>query len=69
MTRAAFTLMAVILWPAPAPLYRLRGRFRRRILIKSASRSELRRLIVAWRDQRDSSSVREAIDIDPLDMS
>lgn len=62
-------LRTELLGPAPAPLYRLRGRFRRRILIKSASRSELRRLIVAWRDQRDSSSVREAIDIDPLDMS
>ena len=58
-----------ILGPAPAPLYRLRGRFRRQILLKSPTRNDLRRLIAAWSSRRESSSaVREIIDIDPVDM-
>jgi primosomal protein N' (replication factor Y) (superfamily II helicase) len=58
-----------VLGPAPAPLYRLRGRFRRQILLKSPSRKDLRRLIAAWLGRRETlSTVRESIDIDPLDM-
>jgi primosomal protein N' (replication factor Y) len=58
-----------VLGPAPAPLYRLRGRFRRQILLKAPSRNDLRRLITAWQARRVSSSnVREIIDIDPVDM-
>jgi primosomal protein N' (replication factor Y) len=67
--RSELGLRTELLGPAPAPLYRLRGRFRRRILLKSPSRSELRRLIIAWKEERDSSAVRETMDIDPLDMS
>jgi primosomal protein N' (replication factor Y) len=56
--------------PAPAPLYRLRGRFRRRILLKSASRADLRHLISAWTSCREpATAVREFVDIDPVDMS
>ena len=62
-------LRVEILGPAPAPLYRLRGRFRRQILLKSHSRNDLRRLIAAWFIRRESSTaVREIIDIDPVDM-
>jgi primosomal protein N' (replication factor Y) len=58
-----------VLGPAPAPLYRLRGRFRRQILLKSPSRNDLRRLIAAWLARREPvSTVREIIDIDPVDM-
>ena len=58
-----------ILGPAPAPLYRLRGRFRRQILLKAPNRNDLRRLVAAWQARRDSSSaVRETMDIDPIDM-
>ena len=64
-----FRLRVEILGPAMAPLYRLRGRFRRQILLKSAGRHDLRRVVTAWRDRRDvASTVRELIDIDPVDM-
>ncbi|HEX9078222.1 MAG TPA: primosomal protein N' [Desulfuromonadaceae bacterium] len=62
-------LRVEILGPAPAPLYRLRGRFRRQILLKSATRGDLRRLLSAWLTRREpGSTVRETIDIDPVDM-
>jgi primosomal protein N' (replication factor Y) len=62
-------LRAEILGPAMAPLYRLRGRFRRQILLKSPRRSDLRILVSTWQNRRDSSSlVREIMDIDPIDM-
>jgi len=58
-----------ILGPAPAPLYRLRGRFRLQILLKAPARSDLRRLIAAWLSRREAApQVREYIDIDPLDL-
>ena len=58
-----------VLGPAPAPLYRLRGRFRRQILLKAPDRGDLRRLIAAWLARREPvSNVREFIDIDPVDM-
>jgi primosomal protein N' (replication factor Y) len=53
-----------------APLYRLRGRFRRQILLKSATRNDLRRLVSAWQTgHAPPATVRELIDIDPVDMS
>jgi primosomal protein N' (replication factor Y) len=62
-------LRVELLGPAPAPFYRLRGRFRRQILLKSADRSTLRRLIILWRGCRKGDSrVREVIDIDPVNM-
>ncbi len=62
-------LRVEILGPAQAPLYRLRGRYRRQILLKAPSRNDLRRLIAAWMARRTSSStIREIIDIDPVDM-
>jgi primosomal protein N' (replication factor Y) len=62
-------LRVEILGPVPAPLYRLRGRFRRQILLKSPTRNDLRRLIVAWQHNRKpASAIRENIDIDPIDM-
>jgi primosomal protein N' (replication factor Y) len=58
-----------VLGPAPAPLYRLRGRFRRQILLKAPTRNDLRRLIAAWLGRRVSlPNVREIVDIDPVDM-
>ena len=67
--RGELGLRLEILGPAPAPLYRLRGRFRRQILVKTPARSDLRRLIVAWDAARTPlSMVRELVDIDPVDM-
>lgn len=58
-----------VLGPAQAPLYRLRGRFRRQILLKAPARRDLRLLLTAWLDRRaKNSAIREVIDIDPLDM-
>jgi primosomal protein N' (replication factor Y) len=58
-----------VLGPAPAPLYRLRGRFRRQILLKAPTRNDLRRLVSAWLSRRETSAaVREIMDIDPVDM-
>lgn len=62
-------LRVEILGPAPAPLYRLRGRFRQQILLKDASRAALRRLLAAYRrEQSLPATVRMAIDIDPVDL-
>ncbi|MDD2735619.1 MAG: primosomal protein N' [Desulfuromonadaceae bacterium] len=58
-----------ILGPAPSPIYRLRNRFRRQILLKSANRSDLHRLLASWRQQATvGSTIRISVDIDPVDM-
>ena len=58
-----------ILGPAPAPIYRLRNRFRRQILLKAVKRGDLHRVIACWRQQAAAvSSVRISVDIDPFDM-
>ena len=67
--KSELKLRIEILGPAMSPLYRLRGRFRRQILLKSGTRNDLRRLLSAWQARRDTqSTVREQIDIDPVDM-
>lgn len=58
-----------LLGPVPSPMYRLRNRFRRQILLKAANRSELHRLLAAWRQRATIvSNVRISVDIDPVDM-
>ncbi|MFA7403477.1 MAG: primosomal protein N' [Pelobacteraceae bacterium] len=58
-----------ILGPAPSPIYRLRNRFRRQILLKAVSRRDLHRLLATWRQQAAvASTVRISVDIDPVDM-
>lgn len=58
-----------ILGPAPSPIYRLRNRFRRQILLKGANRSDLHRLLTFWRQRATViSTVRISVDIDPVDM-
>ncbi len=58
-----------ILGPAPSPIYRLRNRFRRQILLKSSNRTDLHRLIAIWRQRAAIvSTVRISVDIDPVDM-
>jgi primosomal protein N' (replication factor Y) len=62
-------LRVEILGPAPAPIYRLRSRFRRQILLKASTRVGLHRLILAWYQQKQTgSAVRVTVDIDPVDM-
>lgn len=58
-----------ILGPAPSPIYRLRNRFRRQILLKAVNRNDLHKLLSAWRKQATAvSTVRISVDIDPVDM-
>ena len=58
-----------ILGPAPAPIYRLRNRFRRQILLKAPSRNDLHRLLALWRSRaKVDANVRISVDIDPVDL-
>ncbi|RED49102.1 primosomal protein N' [Aestuariispira insulae] len=57
----------LVLGPAPAPMALLRGRHRRRFLIKADKRISLQKLIPQWLNQvKEPSSVRTQIDIDPV---
>ncbi len=58
-----------ILGPAPAPIYRLRNRFRRQILLKAPNRNDLHRLLALWRCRaKVDANVRISVDIDPVDL-
>ena len=67
--KAALKVRVEILGPAPSPIYRLRNRYRRQILLKGANRADLHRLIASWRQHATPvSTVRISVDIDPVDM-
>ncbi len=52
--------------PAPAPIARIRGRVRARLLVKAPKGAPLQAALRAWRDGvKIPSAVRVAIDIDP----
>lgn len=54
------------LGPAPAPIYMLRGRYRYRLLIKTAKNIKIQELIREWLRRVDCpSNVRIEVDIDP----
>ena len=57
-----------VLGPAPAPLTRLRGRHRFRIMVRSADRSALRKVLFAVERARADlpRGVRSGIDVDPV---
>jgi primosomal protein N' (replication factor Y) len=58
-----------VLGPVVAPLGKIRGRYRRQILLKSAGRAELHRILAKFRERVALPSVvRLAIDVDPVDM-
>ncbi len=58
-----------VLGPAPAPLAKVRGRYRRQILLKSPTRRELNRLLTLFRGEfRPPPTVRLNLDVDPVDM-
>ena len=63
---------AIILGPAPAPLERLRGRYRWQILLKGRDPRSLQSLVrpacEAMRRRARASAVRIAIDVDPYGM-
>ena len=52
--------------PAPAPLYRLRGTYRQRFLIKAERRVSVQAFLAAWLDgQKMPHGVRRTVDVDP----
>jgi primosomal protein N' (replication factor Y) len=57
-----------ILGPAPAPIERLRGRFRYRFMVRAAERAALRRVLVAVGNAPPDRRARVAIDVDPSSM-
>jgi primosomal protein N' (replication factor Y) len=58
-----------VLGPAPAPLAKVRGRYRRQILLKSPTRRELNRFLSSFRTEyKPPAVVRMNIDVDPVDM-
>ena len=59
-----------ILGPAPAPIARIRGRFRYRFLLRSADRRALRSVagVVVQRIDEGLTPVRASVDIDPVSM-
>jgi primosomal protein N' (replication factor Y) len=58
--------------PAPAPLERLRGRYRWHVLLSSASARDLhallRPLLAAWRERGAARKIRLVVDMDPVSM-
>jgi primosomal protein N' (replication factor Y) len=69
LARAAAPLEAVgalLLGPAPAPVARIRGRHRVRLLVKAARRAPIQKAIRDWLAATPiPASVRVAVDIDP----
>jgi primosomal protein N' (replication factor Y) len=58
--------------PAPAPLERLRGRWRWQLVMSSASTALLhhavRRVQTAWRASSEARAIRLVVDVDPVSM-
>jgi primosomal protein N' (replication factor Y) len=59
-----------LLGPAPAPLTRLRGRYRFRLMLRSADRAALRNVTeaIAERIDRGTAPARVILDVDPVSM-
>jgi primosomal protein N' (replication factor Y) len=58
-----------ILGPVAPPLGKIRGRYRRQILLKSVRRTDLHKLLNLFRRRiKLPAVVRTAIDVDPVDM-
>ena len=57
---------AQVFGPAPAPIARVRGRHRVRLLVKAEKAAPLQKALVAWAAQfKLRGELRMAIDIDP----
>ncbi|MHC1697024.1 MAG: primosomal protein N' [Geobacteraceae bacterium] len=66
--RQRLKMRTEILGPAPAPLAKVRGRFRWQILLKAHNRSELKRLLLTFQKEWNPPRIlRTSIDIDPVD--
>jgi len=62
-----------LLGPAPAAMERRAARYRAQLLLESAGRGPLQRLLALWLPRvaqlREARRVRWAIDVDPLEVS
>jgi primosomal protein N' (replication factor Y) len=68
VSRAANAESMRVLGPAPAPIERIKGRYRWQLLLKARERRELRTALDAVVSYRARQGVRVSIDIDPLSM-
>ena len=57
----------LILGPALAPLSRIKGIYRIQLLLKGATRNDIRRVLGAL-SNRPQSGVRQILDVDPISM-
>ena len=61
-----------VLGPAPAPIERIKRRFRWQVMVKSQSRAAMRAALAAMRAEvtplADRNGVRLTIDVDPVNM-
>jgi primosomal protein N' (replication factor Y) len=59
-----------VLGPAPAPITRIRGRHRFRLMVRSADRAALRKVLLAVERARAAlpRTVRSGIDVDPVQL-
>ncbi len=68
----AANLRADLLGPAPCPLYYLRGRYRRHLIVKTGQIVKLVRMLTDWENREPRfklpSSIKVVIDVDPDDM-
>jgi primosomal protein N' (replication factor Y) len=56
-----------IFGPAPAPMYFLRGKYRRRFLIKSDKTVNIQKVLIDWTKKvHKPSNINLTIDIDPF---
>jgi len=54
------------LGPADAPMYRLRGKYRRRLLVRAEKNIDIQKSIAAWLDaEKIPTAVRVQVDMDP----
>ena len=72
LTRSAKPETLRVLGPAPAPIERIKQRYRWQVMVKSAELKEMRAILAAMRTAiapaAERSAVRVAIDIDPINM-
>jgi primosomal protein N' (replication factor Y) (superfamily II helicase) len=57
-----------VLGPAPAPIERIKQRYRWQVLIKARRRDELRAALASVTSYRSEGGVRVSVDIDPINM-
>jgi primosomal protein N' (replication factor Y) len=69
-TRPVGDFAVTVLGPAPAPIARLRGRYRFRVMLRAPERHDLRLVLAALTPLRDNADrkLRIAIDVDPVSM-